>query len=62
MALDPRLMSTEILVLAAMRVRQHQVSAPPRQVELRIVYYDMLTGEEELGERYVYAVPAEGAC
>jgi hypothetical protein len=62
MALDPRLMSTEILVLAAMRVRQHQVSAPPRQVELQIVYYDMLTGVEELGERYVYDVPERDTC
>jgi hypothetical protein len=57
MALDARLRSVELLTLAAMRVRARQVSAPPRQVELQILYYDLRTGEEELGERYTYELP-----
>jgi hypothetical protein len=60
MALDPRLTSTEILTLAAMRAKQRQVHPPPRLVTVQVIYYDALGLEpDEEGERYVYEMPED---
>ena len=64
MALDARLASPLLLALAARRAKARQVTAPPRTVELQVIYYDCLGLEpEELGERYTYTLPpgASGA-
>jgi hypothetical protein len=62
MALDPRLMSLELLTMAAMRARERKAGRPPgRPVVLQIAYVDARGLEPpELGERYVYYVPATG--
>ena len=58
MALDARLASLELLTLAAMRAKQRQTTAPPRQVTLQVLYYDARGLEpDEVGERYVYTLP-----
>lgn len=62
MALDPRLMSIELLTLAAMRAKQRQHEAPRQCVTLQVVYYDARGIEpDELGESYTVALPAPGA-
>ena len=45
MALDPRLASLEILMLAARRAKERQTTAPRQRVTLQILYYDM-SGQE----------------
>ena len=45
-ALDPRLMDTRLLVLAAMRVRQRQTTAPRQRVSLQILLSDALGHEQ----------------
>jgi hypothetical protein len=61
-ALDPRLADLQFLTIAAMRAKQRQVTAPPRLVSVRVVYYDALGIEpDELGERYTYTLPPHDA-
>ena len=58
MALDPRLASVELLALAAMRAKERQVTAPGREVVLRVVYEGTPWGDPpEEGPEYVYYVP-----
>ena len=59
MALDPRLASVELLALAAMRAKQHQVTAPRQTVTLQVEYYDARGIEPpSKGESYTYSLPA----
>jgi hypothetical protein len=59
MGLDARLADGVILALAARRAKERQTTAPKRTVKLRTIYYDMLTGEEEEGESFVYELPPQ---
>jgi hypothetical protein len=61
MGLDSRLMSVELLALAAMRARERQARpSPGRKVVLRVVYDDPF-GEGPLeGPTYTYYVPETG--
>ena len=60
MSPDPPLASPLILALAARRATARQVAAPPRTIELQIVYYDARGLEpDELGERYTYELPPQ---
>ena len=55
MALDPRLMSPQLLALAAMRAKQRQQTAPRQTVTLQVVYLDALghpTDEGYTGPTY----------
>jgi hypothetical protein len=57
MALDPRLADTQLLALAAMRLRQRQEAAPTQYVTLKTVYYDAQgILPDEPGEEYRYAL------
>jgi hypothetical protein len=48
MATDPRLTSTALLTLAAMRVQHRQEAAPRQTVTLQVVYHDALGVEPDL--------------
>ena len=61
MALDARLMSVELLTLAAMRAKQRQHAEPRRRVTLQVVYYDARGTQPLLvGPAYVYDVSETG--
>jgi hypothetical protein len=60
-ATDPRLAHPVILALAARRAKQRQQAEPRQTVTMQVVYYDARGIEpDELGESYVYELPAPG--
>ena len=57
MALDPRLAEPLLLVLAARRAKERQVTAPRRTVTLQVIYaagLDPIAEPEIWGESYTY--------
>ena len=60
MALDPRLAEPLLLVLAARRAKERQVTAPRRTVTLQVIYaagLDPIAEPEIWGESYTHELP-----
>ena len=60
MALDPRLADPLLLVLAARRAKERQVTVPRQRVVLKVVYADEPGEPPMVGPEYVYYLPETG--